>query len=281
MMDYSISRPVDNPALRVVSFGAGVQSTVMLLMAVRHEIGPMPDAVIFADTGWEPNAVYMHLEWCKGELTRLTNGAVKLHVVSAGNIREDHLAGLNTTGQRFASMPLYTAGGEGMGRRQCSQEYKIAPVRKKVRALLGVTKGKRVPKGVIVEQWIGISTDELQRLKDSRDKWCQHRWPLIEARMSRADCYAWFAKHYPGQPLAKSACLGCPFQDNARWRNLKRTDLKGWADAVGFDDKIRYCGKSDEQQFVHRSGTPLATADLDDDKTMDLFQGECEGVCGV
>ena len=40
--------------LRVLSLGAGVQSTTLALMAAHGEIGPMPDCAIFADTGWEP-----------------------------------------------------------------------------------------------------------------------------------------------------------------------------------------------------------------------------------
>ena len=285
MTDYSISKPAaDDPALRVLSFGAGVQSTVLLLMTAKREIGPMPDAVIFADTGWEPRAIYEHLDWCGKELARLTNGTVPLQIVSAGNIRSDHINGLNTTGQRFASMPLYTANGAGMGRRQCTQEYKISPVRKKTREILGLKKGQRVPKGVVVEQWLGISTDELQRLKVSRDKWCHHRWPLIEQRMSRADCRRWFEQNYPDQPLVKSACLGCPFQDNEHWRILRKTPEE-FEDACQFDEAIRENGAKlrlmNEQQFIHRSGTPLRTADLGDESIMDLFQGECDGMCGT
>ena len=47
--------------LRALSLGAGVQSTTLALMASHGEIGPMPDCAIFADTGWEPQAVYDHL----------------------------------------------------------------------------------------------------------------------------------------------------------------------------------------------------------------------------
>lgn len=49
--------------LRILSLGAGVQSTTLALMAAHGEIGPMPDAAIFADTGNEPDAVYDHLQW--------------------------------------------------------------------------------------------------------------------------------------------------------------------------------------------------------------------------
>jgi hypothetical protein len=38
---------------RVLSLGAGVQSTALLLMMIHGEV-PKADAVIFSDTGWEP-----------------------------------------------------------------------------------------------------------------------------------------------------------------------------------------------------------------------------------
>lgn len=49
--------------MRIISLGAGVQSTTMALMAAHGAITPMPDCAIFADTGWEPIAVYDHLRW--------------------------------------------------------------------------------------------------------------------------------------------------------------------------------------------------------------------------
>jgi hypothetical protein len=44
--------------IRILSLGAGVQSTTLALMAAHGEIGPMPDCAIFADTQWEPRRVY-------------------------------------------------------------------------------------------------------------------------------------------------------------------------------------------------------------------------------
>ena len=46
---------------RYLSLGAGVQSSTALLLAARGDIAPF-DAAIFADTGWEPAAVYAHLD---------------------------------------------------------------------------------------------------------------------------------------------------------------------------------------------------------------------------
>ena len=51
----------------IISLGAGVQSSVMALMAAKGEITPMPDCAIFADTGWEPKRVYEWLDWLEDE----------------------------------------------------------------------------------------------------------------------------------------------------------------------------------------------------------------------
>ena len=279
--DQGMFKRAENPELRVISLGAGVQSTVMALMAAHGEIGPMPDCAIFADTGWEPAGVYEHLDWLEKQLPFPT------YRVSAGNIRDDHMAGLNTTGQRFASIPMFTANG-GMGRRQCTAEYKVAPIRKKQRELLNVQPRKRVPKDTIVEQWLGISTDEAGRIKPSRDKWQINHWPLIDADMSRQDCMKWFDAKYPGRVLSKSACIGCPFHNNNNWRDLRDNDPVSWSDAVEFDKAIRHNGSKlvgmKEQQFLHRACVPLDEVDLDtaeDRGQLNFFVNECEGMCGV
>jgi len=271
----------EDPALRVISLGAGVQSTVMALMAAHGEIGPMPDCSIFADTGWEPQGVYDHLDWLEKQLPFPT------YRVSVGNIRDDHIAGLNTTGQCFASIPMFTANG-GMGRRQCTAEYKVAPIRKRQRELLGVQPQRRVPKGTEVEQWLGISTDEAGRIKPSRDKWQINHWPLIDADMSRQDCIKWFDAKYPARQLSKSACIGCPFHNNNNWRDLRDNDPVSWQDAVEFDKAIRHNGSKlvgmKEQQFLHRACVPLDEVDLDtaeDRGQLNFFVNECAGMCGV
>lgn len=87
--------------LRVLSLGAGVQSTTLALMAAHGEIGPMPDCAIFADTGWEPNSVYDHLDWLRSPNVL----PFPVHVVSAGNIREQLMAA--GEGNRWASIPAF------------------------------------------------------------------------------------------------------------------------------------------------------------------------------
>ena len=170
-----------------------------------------------------------------------------------------------------------------MIRRQCTSDYKIVPIRRKVRELAGLTR-RRSPDAPVVEQWIGISLDEVVRMKPSREAWQINRWPLIEQRMSRRDCLAWLRRHdYPEPP--KSACIGCPFHDDARWRFMRDHDTDAWIDAVEVDRAIRSGLRGIRGQvFLHRSGVPLDRADLStaaDHGQLDLWPNECEGMCGV
>lgn len=260
--------------LRVLSLGAGVQSTTLALMAAHGEIDPMPDCAIFADTGWEPKAVMEHLLWLSSDNVL----PFPVYIVSAGNIRKDALARSNTTGQRFAAIPWYMKmpnGDNAMGRRQCTAEYKLRPLQRKVVELLG---GKRPKAGA--EMWIGISTDEIQRMKDSRVQYIVNRWPLIECRMNRNDCLKWLERR--GYSAPKSSCIGCPFHKDEQWRALTPEEF---ADAVEVDRAIRNQSGFRGEQFMHRSLKPLDEVDLstaaDRGQIEFGFLQECEGMCGV
>ena len=269
--------------LRALSLGAGVQSTTLALMAAHGEVGPMPDCAIFSDTGWEPRAVYDHLAWLMSPNVL----PFPVHIVRGGDIRADLLrAG---SGARWASIPAFTRTvrrgrvGVGMIRRQCTKEYKIVPIRRKVRALAALTR-RRSAASPVVEQWIGISLDEAIRMKPSWEAWQVNRWPLIERRVTRQDCLRWLERHdYPTPP--KSSCIGCPFHSDAMWRQLRDHDAPAWNDAVRIDHAIRTGLRGLRGEvFLHRSAVPLDQADLstpEDHGQLGLWGNECEGLCGV
>ena len=270
--------------LRVLSLGAGVQSTTMALLAATGEIGPMPDAAIFADTQWEPSAVYRQLEWLRAP-GRLPFPVV---VVTAGNIRAGILARRNTTGGRYAAIPWYTQnadGSPGIGRRQCTSEYKLGPIAKAIRELLGVDGRAYIRKGS-VEVWIGISIDEASRMKPPRQKFMINRWPLVERYMSRAGCLEWLrARGFPDPP--KSACIGCPFRRDEAWIDMKRERPDEWADAVAVDAALRAGDARGMRgtEYMHDLRIPLADAiglvERDRREQPNLFENECTGICGV
>ena len=53
--------------LRILSLGAGVQSSTLALMIEKGQV-PMVDAAVFSDTFGEPKAVYEWLEWLKKKI---------------------------------------------------------------------------------------------------------------------------------------------------------------------------------------------------------------------
>jgi hypothetical protein len=253
-----------NAELVTLSLGAGVQSTTLALLAVEG-ILPKPDVAIFADTGWEPKAVYDHLSQLESVMAE---AGIPLHRVSNGNLRSDSL----DPAHRYASVPYFVRnadGSDGMGRRQCTSEYKLNPIGRKVRELLGAAPPdfRRVPKGRKAEQWIGFSTDEIGRVSDKDGvSYVRKRYPLLELGMSRDDCTRWLKARGWGSTV-KSACIGCPFHGNAQWRSLRDKNPDEWADAVAFDESIRKGGASGRplngEAFLHRSRVPLALAPID------------------
>lgn len=273
---------------QILSLGAGVQSSAVFLMSCRGEL-PRLDCAIFADVGWEPKAVYEHLEWLK---QKANTAGIPIHVVSAGNIKKDALEsqvrGTKGSGSRWASMPYRTLdrfGKVGMIKRQCTSEYKIQPIEKFLRReIMELAPRQRAPKHPVIDHWFGISTDECSRAKTSRNKWSTHRYPLIDMGYTRQDCIDWLVKHYPHRKVPRSACIACPYRSNAEWRNLQEDSPSEWQEAVEFDSAIRNCVGMRSQMFIHQNCVPLGEVDLrtqEEAGQINMFINECDGMCGV
>lgn len=298
-----------NPAPKVITYralslGAGVQSSVLALLLSRQDTAlgalgyPKPDCAIFADTGWEPGYVYEHLDWLE---TQLEYPVIR---VSAGNIEENLQKAVTVSGHQFVDVPFYLVnpdGTKGSVRRQCTTHYKINPIHKRLRLEAGAQPRRPLPKNKHVEVWLGISIDEVARMKPSRESWISHRWPLIDLRWSRNDCLRWFAHEYPGRRLLRSACVICPYRSDRNWLELKQHDPNSFEEAVSFDNQLRNQTMTPIRQtlrgtpYLHAARRPLApvVADLErapdmldmlDGKTKENynpFNNECEGICGV
>jgi hypothetical protein len=272
---------------QVLSLGAGVQSSTVLMMSITGEL-PRLDGVIFANTGWEPAAVYENLEWLRQQSEK---AGIPFYVVNRDTtIRDDALnsmiGGVKSKGSHHASMPLHTlstVGKKGMIRRQCTSEFKIRLIERQSKLCAGLKPRARLPKHPVVTQWVGISADEAMRARRSRDAWLTLYYPLIELNMRRLDCLEWMQDHgFPKPP--RSACIGCPFHDNGEWRHMQRYAPEEFADAVDFDRKIRHADKMKSRVYLHQSCKPLDQIDFtnaEDHGQLNMFNNECAGVCGV
>ena len=263
--------------LRVLSLGAGVQSSTLALMIEKGEV-PMVDCAIFSDTMGEPKAVYEWLEWLKKQLS------YPVYMVSKGNLKQDMLNAL--TGNKFLTIPLYTinskTGKKGLLRRQCSNDYKITPITQEIRKLLGLKKREKVKKDMKVEMLMGISYDEIFRMKMNRLPYITNIFPLIDLKMKRIDCKEWMKNNnYPNPP--RSACTFCPYHTNIEWRKIKEENKQEWDEVIEFDKAIRKGTRNDDEVFLHKSCVPLDQVDLrtDEEKGQLSLLDECEGICGV
>ena len=271
---------------RSLSLGAGVQSTVLALMAERGEYGlEKPDVAIFADTGWEPPHVYEHLDWLAEQLS------FEVVRVKSGNIRDNILQGTSPDGNNYLGIPAFLVNGDGtraVAARQCTTKYKVRPINQYLRKRLGFAPGRRAPKHIQVEIWMGISADEVMRQKQSREEWATNRYPLIELGFSRAQLLNWFNENYPDRYLPRSSCIGCPYKSDGEWKWLRSNNPEAFQDAVFVDRALR-----DEpivrnaitrkgSAFLHKSRVPLAEVNFDAAKDYDaLMIEECEGLCGI
>lgn len=299
--------------LNFLSLGAGVQSSVLALMAARGEVSPVPDAAIFADTHAEPAAVYRWLDWLEKQLP------YPVRRVSAGSLTEESLRVRTSqkSGEKYIGhmIPAYTLvvlekwmcsncgtpatnqavtcdecgwnkfhvgrfNENGTLFRQCTDKHKLTPLKREVDKLRA---------GEPATVWIGISWDEIQRMKESVRKGVQHRWPLIERRITRQKCVEWMeANGYPTPP--RSACTYCPYHSDREWRRLRDTDPESWADAISYEKRLQDAAAQVPRlsgvPYLHPQRVPLEQVNLTDydenqGQLWNTMQNECAGMCGV
>jgi 3'-phosphoadenosine 5'-phosphosulfate sulfotransferase (PAPS reductase)/FAD synthetase len=241
--------------LRVLSLGAGIQSTTLYIMAEEGLIPPF-DCAIFADTGWERDKTYNVINELQSKYK------TPIITVKAGNIKDNMLEAKETQ-SRFATMPLYCVqnNNKGMMRRQCTEEYKITPINKELRKLLGLKPRQRYT-GDAIDFVLGISLDESVRANAYKEsKYKTNSYPLINLKMDRNQCEHYLDQH--NIDVVKSACIGCPYHTNKEWRSLDKNEF---TDACSFDAQIRngfeYKKIKSQELYLHSSCQPLADVDM-------------------
>jgi len=263
------------PKLRVISLGGGVQSSALYIMACENNL---VDFAVFADTGWEPSDVYNHIESLK------SLGNIPIVTVNNGNIRQDIEAAANGT-RKFTSLPLFSIssdGKKGIIPRQCTNDYKIVPIRRWLQKICKEKFGSI--SNHCVELWIGISIDEYLRVKPSPVKYIRNRWPLMELGMSRDDCIEFLI--HRGIYSPRSACIGCPFHSREEWIRIC-SDENNLRDLIKVDEMVRRIGKLKGANFLTNERVPfryssfLSGGTKDNRANVDDFNNECEGMCGL
>ena len=278
--EIRFSEPLAAPRFRVLNLGAGVQSSALALMSARGELEPL-DYAIFADTGEEATETYEYLDWLEGQLPFPV-----MRVKRAGPGLGDYLiegTTLSRVGRQMA--PFFTADPDGMLPKHCSKEFKTRVVQLAMRQLLGLAYGERGPNEPVIEQWLGMTTDETHRVSVSEKKYLHQRYPLIELRMKKIDLYPWYEQRQLPPP-PKSSCIFCPLNDPKRLAKLLQHPIDG-PRLVAFDAAIRPgYAEMTGACYLTRERKPILECDLrtsvqrgQGEMTLDDYCGD--GECGV
>jgi len=232
--------PTGAARTQVLNYGGGVQTTALCALIIEGHL-PRPDHIVMADTGREGTATW---DWLNGTVAPvLAEHGLRVEVASHDLATVDLLS---TKG--LVLMPMFTdllprADGLGKLSTYCSGEWKAAVVRRYMRSI-GIEQ---------VDNWIGYSLDESDRLKKSKLLWTRSVFPLLDLGMTRDVAQAASLRVF-GKQAPKSSCYMCPNRGDAQWLELKAQQPADFAAAVQVERDMQAV---DPHVYLHRSGVPL------------------------
>lgn len=217
-----------------LSFGAGVQTTAMLIMIANNSIEA--DAVIFADTGAEHPETYAFIEKYDKPLCEeigIPFLTVRMHrrVTNVETRQQEYADSLRDIIVKRRRVP-------SVNMRWCTEYSKITPIRLALRGMQHEGGFSKPAVGLI-----GISIDEKHRALHKDGTWKQphyseaiNQYPLVEMGISRSDCIR-IIKEF-GWPIpVKSGCYFCPFQGPRDWAILYRDHPDLFWDSVSLEER--------------------------------------------
>ena len=197
-------------SLQVLSYGGGVQSTCIILLAIDGKI-KKPDLVIFANTGSELPSTYETVEAVSNLCSQ--NNIEFLTVY--GNPEEfEEGVSLHEYYMQKPKPPFLPM----VRNPQCTFKFKIYPVRRAIKKHRLFDSTKKKP---WANTWLGITTDESHRKRKSDVKWIETSFPLLELDMSRKQCIEYISNNYPELEVSKSGCFCCPYASPKKYVDLK------------------------------------------------------------
>lgn len=263
--------------LRFVSFGGGVQSTALLVLAARREIDYR--TFLFCDVGADSEnpetVIYVdEVAWPYAERHGLE--LVRLQKIKRDGSVDTVLRRVQES-KRTIPIPARMAGNGAPGNRQCTRDFKV---------MLVARHTKR--QGATVEQpstvALGISTDEIQRARtDSGIAWQETDYPLLTLKLSRQDCKQIIREAGLPEP-PRSACWFCPLRRASGWAEMKLTKPEQFERVIAIETLLndRRASLGKDEMFFHSKLKPLAIATADGyQPSLDMDEdGGCEsGYC--
>jgi hypothetical protein len=242
--------------LTTISYGGGVQSTAMLVLACQGQLGyPVTDA-LFANVGDDSEHPATLAFVRETAIPWAAESGIRVHelrrVMRSGERRtlwQDLMRD-----SRTINIPVRMDNG-APGNRSCTADFKIKVVGKWLKAN-GATANN--PATVC----IGISTDEIQRVSNKRAMpYERPTYPLIELGLDRSACVEVIRS--AGLPVPpKSSCFFCPFHRPQMWAEMRRDEPELFWSSVQLErtliERRKVLGK--DPVYLTRFAKPLDEA---------------------
>ena len=247
--------------LRTISYGGGVQSTALLVLAAQGRlddiIGGPVDAALFSNVG-DDSEHPATLEYVRNVATPwASKHGITVHElrrIKRDGSEETLMGRLTKPGSRSLPIPVRMDNG-APGSRSCTADFKIKVIGKWLKAN-GATADD--PATVC----IGISTDEVTRVSNKRAMSYERPiYPLIDLGLDRSACQVLIAD--AGLPVPpKSSCFFCPFHRPQMWAEMRRDEPElFWASAELEATLIaRRKVRGKDPVYLTRFAKPLAEA---------------------
>jgi hypothetical protein len=230
----------------VWSCGGGTQSAAIAALIIQGKL-PKPDLAVIVDTEREKASTWRYLD----EVIRpnLSKVGLEIHRVPKSRFATVDLYG-GEEGDTLLIPAFTTQNGEvGKLPTYCSVEWKRRVTARWLRSL-GVEQAR---------VWVGISRDEMKRVRAPSKQWMQEWYPLLfDVPMGKGDCIRLVMDEMGWPKPPRSACWMCPNMNDEEWREMDAGDFKK---AVAFDAGLR---KRDNFVFLHSIGKPLSEVDFTD-----------------
>lgn len=263
--------------MRVISYGGGVQSTALLVLAAQGELGRI-DAALFANVGDDsehPNTLKYVREVAQPWAAAHGVTVEVLHRHRRDGTPETLMGRLSKHGSRSLPIPVRMSNG-APGRRSCTTDFKIKVVGK---WLKGHGASAERPADVL----IGISLDEIERVGNKRvAPYERVAYPLIDLRLTREDCKRIIER--AGLPVPpKSSCFFCPFHRPWTWAEMRRDEPELFDKSVALERLLneRRATLGKDPVWLTRFNKPLDEAVAEAQPTLWGGPGETcdEGYC--
>lgn len=257
--------------MRVFSFGGGVQSTAVLVLIAQKRL--QYEVLLFANVGEDSESplalqYIREIAWPYAERNGIRLEEVK-RVKRDGTV--ETILGRIKDHPRSIPLPVFLPSG-APGNRTCTRDFKVLNIARWLRKN-GATKDNPTVVG------LGISTDEFQRARtDSGFAYETLEYPLLDLRMSRADCIRLIKE--AGLPVPpKSACWFCPFTRPSGWKKMARTQPALFQQAVDLDQHLRDRRETLGLYPVFLSGRLIPLDELVADGQAQMFDDETLDTC--